>query len=93
MIPGLGRSPEGGHGNSLWYSSLENLHGKRSLAGYSPWGHKKLEPRATKHSTAHGVLSHDVTAGMDFENIMLSERSQFTKLHILYDFTYMKYSE
>ena len=23
-IPGLGRSPGGGHGNSLWYSCLEN---------------------------------------------------------------------
>ena len=23
-IPGLGRSPEGGNGNPLWYSSLEN---------------------------------------------------------------------
>ena len=23
-IPGLGRSPRGGHGNLLWYSHLEN---------------------------------------------------------------------
>ena len=23
-IPGSGRSPEGGHGNPLWYSCLEN---------------------------------------------------------------------
>ena len=23
-IPGLGRSPGGGHGNPLWYSCLEN---------------------------------------------------------------------
>ena len=38
-IPGLGRSPGGGHGNPLQYSHLENLHGQRSLAGYSPWGH------------------------------------------------------
>ena len=39
-IPGFsprGRSPGGGHGNPLQYSSLENLHGQRSLAGYSPW--------------------------------------------------------
>ena len=34
--PGLGRSPGGGHGNPLQYSSLENPHGQRSLAGYSP---------------------------------------------------------
>ena len=32
-IPGLGRSPGGGHGNPLWYSCLENSHGQRSLVG------------------------------------------------------------
>ena len=37
-IPGLGRSPGGGHGNPLKYSCLENPHGQRSLAGFSPWG-------------------------------------------------------
>ena len=35
-IPGLGRSPGGGHSNPLQYSCLENPHGQRSLAGYSP---------------------------------------------------------
>ena len=39
-IPGLGRSPGGGHGNPLQYSCLENPHGQRSLVGYSPWGHR-----------------------------------------------------
>ena len=42
-IPGLGRSPRGGHGNPLQCSSLENPHGQRSLAGYSPWSHKELD--------------------------------------------------
>ena len=42
-IPGLGRSPGGGHGNPLQYSCLENPHGQRSLAGYGPWGHKELD--------------------------------------------------
>ena len=42
-IPGLGRSPEGGHGNPLQYSCLENPHGQRSLVGYSPWGHKESD--------------------------------------------------
>ena len=37
LIPGLGRSPGGGHGNPLQYSCLETPHGQRSLAGYSPW--------------------------------------------------------
>ena len=36
LIPGSGRYPEGRHGNSLQYSCLENPHGWRSLAGYSP---------------------------------------------------------
>ena len=40
---GLGRSPGGGHGNSLQYSCLENHHGQRSLAGYRPQGHKELD--------------------------------------------------
>ena len=35
-IPGLGRSPAGGRGNTLQYSCLENPHGQRSLAGYNP---------------------------------------------------------
>ena len=39
-IPGLGRSPGGGHGSPLQYSYLENPHGQRSLAGCRPWGHK-----------------------------------------------------
>ena len=33
LIPGLRRSPGGGHGNPLQYSCLENSHGQRSLVG------------------------------------------------------------
>ena len=33
LIPGLGRSPGGGHGNPLQYSCLKNPHGQRSLVG------------------------------------------------------------
>ena len=41
LIPGLGRSPRGGHVNTLQYSGLENPTGNpRLLAGYSPWRHK-----------------------------------------------------
>ena len=49
-VPGLGRSPGGGHGNPLQYSCLENPHGKGSLAGYSPWGHKESD---TAEDTEH----------------------------------------
>ena len=53
-IPGLGRSSGGGHCNSFQYSCLENPHGKRSLEGYSPWGHKEEDmTEAMKHSTPH----------------------------------------
>ena len=43
LIPGLGRSPGGGHGNLLQYSCLENPHRKRSLVGCSPWGCKESD--------------------------------------------------
>ena len=33
LIPGLGRSLGGGHGNPLQYSYLENPHGQKSLVG------------------------------------------------------------
>ena len=42
-IPGSGRYPGERNGNPLQYSRLENPHGQRSLAGYSPWGHKKSD--------------------------------------------------
>ena len=43
MILQLGRSLGGGHGNPLLYSSLENPHGQRSLAGYSLCGSKESD--------------------------------------------------
>ena len=43
MILGLGRSIGGGHGNPFQYSCLENPHGQKSLAGYSPWGCKESD--------------------------------------------------
>ena len=62
-IPGLGKTPGGGHGNTLQYSCLENPHGQRSLVGCSPCGLKEsdrteqlnsaqqLVPRATEKET------------------------------------------
>ena len=41
LIPGLGRSPGEGHGNPFRYPCLENSMDRRSLVGYSPWGHKE----------------------------------------------------
>ena len=52
-IPGLGRSPGGGHGKLLQYSCLENPHGQRSLAGYSPQDCKEMDTtQVTKHRPA-----------------------------------------
>ena len=50
-IPGLGRSPGGGHGNPFQNSCLKNPHGEKSLAGYSPWGHKESDTWGHKEST------------------------------------------
>ena len=53
-IPGSGRSPGGGHGNPLQYSCLENLHGQKSLAGFSSWDCKESHTtEATEHSRTH----------------------------------------
>ena len=43
LIPGSGRSLEGVNGNPVQYWCLENPHGQRSLAGYSPWGSKESD--------------------------------------------------
>jgi len=43
LIPRLGSSMGGGHGNPLQYSCLENPHGQRSLMGYSPRGHTESD--------------------------------------------------
>ena len=52
LIPGSGRSPGGGNGNPLQYSSLEKKsHGQRSLMDYSLWGHKESD--TTEHTHTH----------------------------------------
>ena len=61
LIPGLGRSPGGGHGNPLQYSCLENPHGWKSLVGYSPWGHKESD------TTERLNRAHHLT-----ENVLIS---------------------
>jgi len=43
LIRGLRRSHGGGHGNPFHYSFLENLHGQKSLVGYSIWSHNDLD--------------------------------------------------
>ena len=70
LVRGLGRSPGGGHGNLLQYSCLENPHGQRSLAGYSPWGHKGWDTTKRLSTAQHNLLGK--TAG---KCIQLNEKS------------------
>ena len=53
-ISGSGRFTGGGHGNSLQYSCLENPNGQRTLADYSPWGHKESD--TTEQLSTFGSL-------------------------------------
>ena len=40
---------------TLWYSCLENAHGERSLAGYSPWGRKESFTTEWLSTAQHSV--------------------------------------
>ena len=51
LIPGLGKSPGGGHGNPLQYSCLKNPHEQKSLASYSPGGRRESD--MTEQLSAH----------------------------------------
>ena len=54
--PWVGKNP-GGHDNPLQDSCLENPHGQRSLAGYSPWSRRVGHDWVTKHSTSYLVYN------------------------------------
>ena len=71
LIPELGRSSEGGHGNPLQYSCLENPHEQRSLAGSSPWGCRVRHGWVTKHSVRSVIPSIS----------LLKSRSYFPQLY------------
>ena len=75
-IPGLGRSPGGGHGNPLQYSCLENPYGQRSLAGCSPWGHKESDT-TEQLSTAQQAFAH---ASLTAMNVLVSPREPLLDL-------------
>ena len=59
LIPGLGRSPKGGHSNPLQYSCLENPPKQRCLAGCSPWGCKEsdmIKQQSIAHHSIYWVV-------------------------------------
>ena len=52
--------PGEGNGYPLQYSCLENPHGQRSLAGYSPYSLKESET-TERLSTAHSTYEAQIT--------------------------------
>ena len=48
-VPGSGRSPGEGNGQSTPVLLPGKSHGQRSLVGYSPWGHKESDMAEQLH--------------------------------------------
>ena len=58
LIPGMGRSPAGGSGNTLLPGEP---HGQRSLVGYSPWGRRESDlTEATDHACTQLTLEKKI---------------------------------
>ena len=64
LIPHLGRSPGGEHGNPLQFLPGKS-HGQRSLVGYSPWDRKESD---TTELTQHTCTCHIIRATTVFVN-------------------------
>ena len=54
-VPGLGRSPGGGHGSPLQYSCLENPHG-RGVWQACPWG--RMGSQRVRHDGETNTAQH-----------------------------------
>ena len=90
-IPGLGRSPGGGHGNPVQYSCLENPHGERSLAGCSPDTTEQpstglQSPRGPQsrahrlnHATGRYTLRRAPTEGQPFRMVCVRNHPKYLK--------------
>ena len=49
QVRSLGRFSGEGNGSPLQYSLPGKSHGKRSVVGYSPWGHKESDTTERLH--------------------------------------------
>ena len=56
----------------LQYSCLENPHGQRSLAGYSPWGRKESDTTEQLSTAQHSTLTDAITLALAQNNAILS---------------------
>ena len=79
MILRLGRSPGGRLGNLLQYSCLENPHGWRSLAGYSPWVRKESDT-TEQISTAQQQIKHRPAKTLRSESLPFTLFSLFSTI-------------
>ena len=66
MIPRLGRSPGGRHGNPLQYNCLENPYRPKNLVGHSPWRCKELG-RTEQLSTSHHAIKGDILPALQVD--------------------------
>ena len=79
-IPGSGRNSGEGNGNPLQHFQPGKSHTQRSLAGYNPWGCKRVRhDRATQTTTTQPVLHARVPDFIlhihPFSSIILSDGS------------------
>ena len=64
LIPGSGRSPGKGNGNTFQYFLPGQSCGQRSLAGYRAWDRKRVtHDLATEHNTTNPLLCDDSIPG------------------------------
>ena len=89
LIPGLGRAPGGGHGNSLQYSCLENPMDRGAWRA-SPWGHRVRNYWSDLAHTHTHTYAHmrwypsnlGVSPGHDAEWNSGSQKSHTAWLHL-----------
>ena len=93
-IPGLGRSPGGGHGYPLQYSRLENPHGQKSLAGYSPWGCKELDTTEQLSTAQRRPEPENIEATEEKNIVHGSFQIRFKVFHqLVQKYIYMQHKE
>ena len=76
-LPGWGRSPGGGHGNSTPAFLPGEFHGQKSLVGYSPQGRKEVnmtEGTTHTHTYRQGEVGQKEKKNIVHECIYVESR-------------------